>query len=77
MAIKRMLAFLQSPFKCMHIKKGFDRDVGIPYKVFAKQTQVVESAHLASEIGSGSDEVLATPMMIVLMEVATVEAVHG
>ncbi len=60
MAIKRMLAFLQRPFKCIHVSKGFERDVGIPNKVFAKQTQVVESAHLASETGSGSGEVLAT-----------------
>jgi fluoroacetyl-CoA thioesterase len=48
----------------------------IPDRVSAKQTILVEKAHIASEIGSGSVEVLATPMMIALMEAAAVEAVQ-
>ena len=48
----------------------------IPDQVSAQQTMVVERAHIASEIGSGSVEVLATPMMIALMEAAAVEAVQ-
>jgi fluoroacetyl-CoA thioesterase len=48
----------------------------IPDRVSAKQTILVENAHIASEIGSGSVEVLATPMMIALMEAAAVEAVQ-
>ena len=51
-------------------------DFDIPRQVFAKQRLVVERIHLASEIGSGSVEVLATPMMIALMEAAAVEAVQ-
>ena len=51
-------------------------DFDIPDQVFARQTLVVEKAHLASEIGSGSVDVLATPMMIALMEAAAVEAVQ-
>ena len=48
----------------------------IPDQVSASQAMVVERAHVASEIGSGSVEVLATPMMIALMEAAAVEAVQ-
>jgi predicted thioesterase len=48
----------------------------IPDQASAKQTLVVERAHMASEIGSGSVEVLATPMMIALMEAAAVGAVQ-
>jgi predicted thioesterase len=51
-------------------------EIYIPDQVSAKQTLVVERAHAASEIGSGSVEVLATPMMIALMEAAAVEAVQ-
>ena len=51
-------------------------DFDIPDQVSAKQTMVVERAHAASEIGSGSLEVLATPMMIALMEAAAVDAVQ-
>ncbi len=51
-------------------------DFVIPDQVSAKQTMVVERAHAASEIGSGSVEVLATPMMIALMEAAAVDAVQ-
>jgi fluoroacetyl-CoA thioesterase len=51
-------------------------DFNIPDQVSAKQTIVVERAHTASEIGSGSVEVLATPMMIALMEAAAVDAVQ-
>jgi predicted thioesterase len=48
----------------------------IPDQASAQQTFVVERAHTASEIGSGNVEVLATPMMIALMEAAAVEAVQ-
>jgi predicted thioesterase len=51
-------------------------DFVIPDQVSAKQTMVVERAHAASEIGSGRVEVLATPMMIALMEAAAVDAVQ-
>jgi len=51
-------------------------DFNIPDQVSAKQMMVVEKAHAASEIGSGRVEVLATPMMIALMEAAAVEAVQ-
>jgi predicted thioesterase len=51
-------------------------DFVIPDQAEAKQTLVVERAHAASEIGSGSVEVLATPMMIALMEAAAVHAVQ-
>jgi predicted thioesterase len=51
-------------------------DFVIPDQVSAKKTMVVERAHAASEIGSGSVEVLATPMMIALMEAAAVDAVQ-
>jgi len=51
-------------------------DFNIPDQARAKQTMVVEKAHTASEIGSGSVEVLATPMMIALMEAAAVDAVQ-
>lgn len=67
---------LQRPFKCVNVKRGSNMDFDIPDQVFAKQTLVVERIHLASEIGSGSVEVLATPMMIALMEAAAVEAVQ-
>ena len=51
-------------------------EFNIPDQVSGQQTMVVERAHAASEIGSGSIEVLATPMMIALMEAAAVEAVQ-
>ena len=60
----------------MSVKKGLNMDFDIPDQVFALQTLVVERAHLANEIGLGSVEVLATPMMIALMEAAAVEAVQ-
>jgi len=51
-------------------------DFFIPDQVFSKQSMVVEKAHTAVEIGSGRVEVLATPMMIALMEAAAVDAVQ-
>jgi len=57
-------------------ERGETMDFVIPGQVSAKQTMVVERAHAASEIGSGRIEVLATPMMIALMEAAAVEAVQ-
>lgn len=51
-------------------------EFNIPDQVSARETMVVERVHTASEIGSGSVEVLATPMMIALMEAAAVEAVQ-
>jgi fluoroacetyl-CoA thioesterase len=51
-------------------------DFNIPDRLSAKRTMVVERAQTASEIGSGSVEVLATPMMIALMEAAAVDAVQ-
>jgi fluoroacetyl-CoA thioesterase len=38
---------------------------------------VVERAHLASSLGSGSLDVLATPAMIALMEQAAVASIEG
>lgn len=51
-------------------------DFSIPDLVSAKRTMIIEKAHAASEIGSGRVEVLATPMMIALMEAAAVDAVQ-
>jgi predicted thioesterase len=51
-------------------------DFVIPDQVSAKQTMVVEKAHVATQIGSGNVEVLATPIMIALMEAAAVHAVQ-
>lgn len=51
-------------------------DFIFPDKVSAELTMVVEKAHAADQIGSGQVEVLATPMMIALMEAAAVDAVQ-
>lgn len=48
----------------------------IPLNVSAKKSMVVESVHTAKYIGSGRVEVLATPMMIALIEAAAQEAVQ-
>ncbi len=47
-----------------------------PGQVSAEQTMVVEKAHTADQIDSGKVDVLATPMMIGLMEAAAVDAVQ-
>ena len=48
----------------------------IPLNVSSKQTTLVEEALTAEHIGSGKVSVLATPMMIALMEAAALEAVR-
>jgi predicted thioesterase len=42
-----------------------------------RRSLVVEREHTAKELGSGSVEVLATPMLIALMEAAALDAVQG
>jgi fluoroacetyl-CoA thioesterase len=51
-------------------------EIKIPLDVSAKKTLLVEPAVTAQYIGSGTVPVLATPMMIALMEAAALEAVH-
>jgi predicted thioesterase len=63
-------------FALKGIRREVKMDFVIPDQASAKQTMVVERAHAANEIGSGSVEVLATPMMIALMEAAAVDAVQ-
>ena len=48
----------------------------IPLDANSKQSLVVGPEHTAKHLGSGSVDVLATPMMIALMEAAAVEAVQ-
>ena len=48
----------------------------IPPDVSSRQSVFVDRALSAKEIGSGSVDVLATPMMIALMEAAALEAVQ-
>jgi fluoroacetyl-CoA thioesterase len=48
----------------------------IPLNASARKTILVEEALTAAHIGSGSILVLATPMMIALMEAAALEAVQ-
>jgi predicted thioesterase len=48
----------------------------IPLNIAAKKSLVVEPAVTADHIGSGSLSVLATPMMIALMESAALEVVQ-
>ncbi len=51
-------------------------DFKIPENTSAQRTMVVEPAVTAQHIGSGNMEVLATPMMIALMEAAALDAVQ-
>jgi len=51
-------------------------DIKIPLDVSAQKTLLVEPAVTAQQIGSGTIEVLATPMLIALMEAAALEAVQ-
>jgi predicted thioesterase len=51
-------------------------DLMIPLNTTARRTLVVEKEHLADEIGSGDVKVLATPMLIALMEAAALAAVQ-
>ena len=48
----------------------------IPLNVSATRSLLVERAHSAKEIGSGDIDVLATPMLIALMEAAALAAVQ-
>jgi len=52
-------------------------DFDIPENVSGKQSLLVEKEHTAKFLGSGSVEVLATPMMIALMENTALEAVQS
>jgi predicted thioesterase len=49
----------------------------IPLNVAATRSLLVEKAHSAKEIGSGDIDVLATPMLIALMEAAALAAVQS
>jgi fluoroacetyl-CoA thioesterase len=48
----------------------------IPLNASERRTLLVEREHTARELGSGSVEVLATPMLIALMEAAALDAVQ-
>jgi predicted thioesterase len=52
-------------------------DIVIPLNISAAKTMLVEPAVTAKYIGSGDLEVLATPMMIALMEAASLDAVQS
>jgi predicted thioesterase len=52
-------------------------DFDIPENVSGRQSLLVEKEHTAKFLGSGSVEVLATPMMIALMENTALEAVQS
>jgi predicted thioesterase len=49
-------------------------DIKIPPKVSAERRVKVTPSHSAREVGSGNVDVLATPMMIALMEAASLRA---
>ncbi len=48
----------------------------IPLNVFERRSLHVEREHTAKELGSGRVDVLATPMLIALMEAAALDAVQ-
>ena len=48
----------------------------IPLDASARRILIVGKEHLANELGSGDVKVLATPMMIALMEAAALDAVR-
>jgi len=54
-----------------------DMDTIIPLNIMERRSLIVEREHTAKELGSGSVEVLATPMLIALMEAAALDAVQG
>lgn len=51
-------------------------EIVIPLNVSSQESEVVAKSHSALEVGSGSVDVFATPMMIALMEAAAVDAVQ-
>ena len=51
-------------------------DFSIPLEVSSRQSDVITNSHSARTVGSGSVDVLATPMTIALMEAAALEAVQ-
>ena len=51
-------------------------DFSIPPNVSSQQSEVITESHSARTMGSGCLDVLATPMMIALMEAAALEAVQ-
>ena len=52
-------------------------DALIPLNATERRSLIVGLEHTAKELGSGSVEVLATPMLIALMEAAALDAVQG
>ena len=52
-------------------------DALIPLNATERRSLIVEREHTAKELGSGSVEVLATPMLIALMEAAALDTVQG
>jgi len=52
-------------------------DITIPPEVSSRKSGVVKKSHSAREVGSGSVDVFATPMMIALMEAAALETVQS
>jgi len=51
-------------------------NIMIPLNISAERALEVENEHTAKHLGSGNVEVLATPMMIALMEAAALAAVQ-
>lgn len=51
-------------------------DIQLPLNISAQKTMVVDPEVTAQSIGSGTVEVLATPMMIALMEAVALDAVQ-
>jgi predicted thioesterase len=49
----------------------------IPLNAMERRSLLVEREHTAGELGSGTVDVLATPMLIALMEAAAMDAVQG
>jgi predicted thioesterase len=57
--------------------RGADMDISIPPEASSRQSEAITESHSARNVGSGSVDVLATPMMIALMEAAALDAVQS
>jgi predicted thioesterase len=51
-------------------------EFSIPSEASSRKSEVITEAHSARNVGSGSVDVFATPMMIALMEAAALNAVQ-
>jgi len=54
----------------LDLRRSESMDFNIPLNIFSTQSLIVDQEHTAKILGSGQVEVLATPMMIALMESA-------